>query len=347
LSQFIEDKDAEIQLEAVWCITNISSGTLQETKSIISTIPFLIAFLKGSNRILQEQAAWAISNIAAEECLKHILIENGVLHPLLDLLDSKVESIVQVACWALCNLVRDVPLSPFYQIDLGKRALRIFSGRKDVLRVEAAWLLVFMTSGPNEEFQYILHLLNNGLLDLLNSQMKSTNQDLLLPCLRIYGNIMRGPNDIISKCLSKDWLHYLYFCLDKQDSRFQKESAWILSNIAAGTNEHVDLIMNLGFLPLIAKHMGDHDTETIPLKVELLYCVINLSFDGRYWKNILNNETILNGIIQLIRQEESVSVICDFLTFICTASKSFDLVTNTLLTNVVKVEMNKVVSRSL
>ena len=57
-----------IQFEASWALTNVSSGTSDQTRYVVSagaTVPF-IKLLSSTKTELAEQAAWALGNIAGE-----------------------------------------------------------------------------------------------------------------------------------------------------------------------------------------------------------------------------------------------------------------------------------------
>jgi len=82
--QFLRWKDMpQLQFESMWVITNIASSDKPEyTAKIIrdGAIPLIIDLLKCPNYALQEQAAWALGNIAGDgEELKNMLVTAGTL----------------------------------------------------------------------------------------------------------------------------------------------------------------------------------------------------------------------------------------------------------------------------
>ena len=207
----------EQKLEACWCFTNIASGTHKQTEHALQAAPYLIQFLGSSSSVFQEQAAWALGNIAADEDWRVRLHSNGVVKPMLKLLNTKNIEVLRTATWASTNLARGRRTSamPFVS-QAGERLITLLNHDDPVIVSEVAWLLSFLTAREDDAVTYLLSKdLSNTLVNSFVKRIKqvfseatSNSNDIevssLTPFVRCLGNVLSGPDVWSVGVLSRD-----------------------------------------------------------------------------------------------------------------------------------------------
>jgi hypothetical protein len=96
------------QVEAVWCITNISSGLSSHTQAVLGVAPILVQLLEIDNNVLQEQCVWALGNMArGPDARVEELLAAGAGEALTSVVvreDEHDEDLLVEALWALTYL---------------------------------------------------------------------------------------------------------------------------------------------------------------------------------------------------------------------------------------------------
>lgn len=91
LINLMRDPNIPVQADAVWCLTNIASGSHEQTKCVLEAVPELLSFIGGDDASLREQACWTLGNIAGDsDELRSILVKNGAVWPIVKLLSQEV-----------------------------------------------------------------------------------------------------------------------------------------------------------------------------------------------------------------------------------------------------------------
>ncbi|KAL5740738.1 hypothetical protein ACOSQ2_029918 [Xanthoceras sorbifolium] len=308
-------------LEAAWCLTNIAAGKQEETKALLPALPLLIAHLgEKSSSPVAEQCAWALGNVAGEgEELRNILLSQGALPPLARMMLPNKGSTVRTAAWALSNLIKGpnpTAATELIRVDgVVDAILRHLKKADEELATEVAWVIVYLSALSNVATGI---LVKSDVLQLLVERLATSNSlQLLIPVLRSLGNLVAGDSNTTCAILvpgheiTDKVIEVLGKCLKSEHRVLKKEAAWVLSNIAAGSVEHKQLIYTSKALALLLRLLS---TAPFDIRKEVAYVLGNLCVaptQGDAKPNLIQEHLVsligrgcLPGFIDLVRSAD-------------------------------------------
>ncbi|KAF9550338.1 hypothetical protein EC957_000640 [Mortierella hygrophila] len=307
LEGLLTGSDAEEQLLAASVVTNMAAGGSSELcEAALNTAPHLIQFLDSQNLALVDQSAWALGNIAADgPKFRDRLKDNGVLPPLIKLLDSKDLNLVQTACFALSNLARGEGAQQEALVKAGLIKPLLHHLRVDTepaVISEAAWVVVYLTSGPEN---VSTQLLEHRLIPLLVTPLKDflDQKALAIPLVRALGNIASGPDNNTSALINEPGFLPAMLQFIQSDCRpVKKESLWLMSNITADhTGKDLIKVIDAGFIPVLSQ-IASH--QNFDIRKEAAYSLINLASHGPDYAKALPHRELLPGFLDFMRTKD-------------------------------------------
>eukprot|EP00117_Sycon_ciliatum_P008276 scpid39200/ scgid11049/ Importin subunit alpha-4; Importin alpha Q1; Karyopherin subunit alpha-4 len=284
LVQLLERSDQPmLQYEAAWCLTNIASGTSEQTMAIVNNgaIVPLITLIDATPH-LSTQALWTLGNIAGDSTvLRDHVIKSGILDPLIKCIYSEPPISLRhlrLVSWVMSNLCRYNQPSPPLEAVLNLLPLmKVLICHEDVeVCKDVCWSLSFLSDGNGDD-SLVKAVIASGIVQHLVQMLGKESSAILVPALRAVGNLATGTETQTQLVLDNGALQFFPRLLECKEERVKKEASWALSNITAGTPAQIADVAEAQLLPILIKVFTVSEYVT---KREAAWAIANFAIAG-------------------------------------------------------------------
>lgn len=297
LISLLSSPNREVYEQAMWILGSIASGDSTGSSS--------------SSNSSSSSDGGRDKSVAARD----VILAAGVMKQMLRCLESHPTnlSLQRIGSWTLSNLVEGIFQQPGHgksgsksseysssdEIEMHillpvlRRLLRM--GDAEVLSY-TCWTLSHLCDGPSSHISAVVTTRDQkaprgGLVPRLVELLGHSSWRVTKPALRTIGNIVcaecsddnnqsaSAPTDYTEVILDCNAVPKLKELVTHSNREIQKEACWTLSNIAAGTVDQIQAVINSGAIPPLVKLVSNKGTDQ-EVRSEACWVVLNATSCG-------------------------------------------------------------------
>lgn len=170
---------------------------------------------------------------------------------------------------------------------------------------DSCWAISYHSDASKNKIQVVVE---SKVIPRIIRNLEEPSMAMLVPSIRILGNISTGTADHTNELLASGILSPLERVLDHHKKVVRREACWVISNIAAGNRTQVEAI--LARETLLKRILELFDTDSNDVRREICYIFSNLAHSGEPTLifNLYKNINVIRYYVNLLAAEDYKSV---------------------------------------
>jgi importin subunit alpha-1 len=331
LIQFLSNSNhPDLQFEASWVLTNITSGKREHTMEVIKygAAQKLINLLNCDHMKVKEQALWALGNIAADS--PSHLLQLNIVPNLLSVVavcsftpstssllsvtatNEKNRKILSLAAWTLKNLCRHQTDVTLVKDIIPVLADFIMDPHTEIY-IEACFAFSsLMDSIPSDQIQLVLESTSNeveisrffNIVKRMTDLMKNQQGSILRAILRCLCKVVKnGSEECRMTAIRAGFLENLKELIASGNTNVKHEACWAVCNILSGALPQIQYIVEADLLSdiLLLLYINPNGCER-----KLIACAISnaSSIATDYHIDYLVEQGCIESLCSLINSDD-------------------------------------------
>lgn len=235
-----------------------------------------------------------------------------------NLKDPATESLLRNVSWACSNLIRGKPtpplevIQPFIKPFVSALVRCEEGGFPPETEEDSAWALSYILDGGKK---YIDACLQRNVLNVFINllEKKLDCRTLAVPVTRGLGNIVTGTDEQADQVIQAGFFKYATALLTHPRKCIRRESCWIMSNFAAGSQEQIDCLFTTdGLMHLIVEAANK---ETWEVRKEAIWTLTNIitTGDDKHMRTLVNDYNLIETLCSAMKIQNEVTVLLQVL----------------------------------
>uniref|UniRef100_A0AC35FVN6 Importin subunit alpha n=1 Tax=Panagrolaimus sp. PS1159 TaxID=55785 RepID=A0AC35FVN6_9BILA len=297
----------ELQFETAWILTNISAGSLEQTKALFDLfihLTLLKLFKTECNANIANQTLCAIGNIMAEnDGFCYDCIYAGITEPLIKQMKKFLDNVpfMRTVSWVIGQMshLKDTIFFKETAWDLFPALGELARNEDSEVCINAVWGLGYLTEGDID----LLMNFNKNVIKTVAPYLISSNLELQIATLHFFANCASGNDEITQKIVNCGVIKNLNEFLNHKNVEVVRETVWMLSNILAGTEKQIKAVFDAGLMPKIIELLESSDKNVAE---KALWAVTNVPLCGTPEQiNLLLNLNVIPSLCYLLKSDKN------------------------------------------